>query len=197
VRAGLIWDTRDREIGTHEGTWADVIVQQLAPIIAENGEGYTRLTATLRRYQPLGNRVTLAQRVLVQDVSGRVPFWELATIQTEFRPQDGLGGSSSIRGLPKDRYVGKGIALSNTELRWRATEFRLLGRPSSLVLSSFVDAGRVWEDGVDPGTAAKDLHVGYGGGVRLHYGPSFVISTDVGHSKESAAPIYIGLGYLF
>ena len=28
-------------------------------------------------------------------------------------------------------------------------------------------------------------------------GPSFVIATDVGHSSQSTAPIYIGLGYMF
>jgi hypothetical protein len=41
------------------------------------------------------------------------------------------------------------------------------------------------------------LHAGYGAGVRLAFGPSFVISTDVGHSSQSAAAVYIGLGYLF
>ncbi len=29
VRAGLTWDTRDREIGTTSGTWADVLVQRV------------------------------------------------------------------------------------------------------------------------------------------------------------------------
>jgi hypothetical protein len=43
----------------------------------------------------------------------------------------------------------------------------------------------------------KDLHAGYGGGARLALGPSFVIAVDVGHSSQSTAPIYIGLGYMF
>jgi hypothetical protein len=55
----------------------------------------------------------------------------------------------------------------------------------------------VWSDGVDLSSALRELHSGYGGGVRLAFGPSFVISTDVGHSSQSAAAIYIGLGYLF
>jgi outer membrane protein assembly factor BamA len=196
VRAGLTWDTRDREIGTQSGTWADVIVQRADKSLGASND-YTRWTATARHYQPLGARLTLANRLLVQNTTGDAPFYILSEVQTTQKPQDGLGGSSTVRGLPKDRYVGKGIAVSNNELRWRAADFRLRGRPSSVVLSGFVDAGRVWADGVDLTTAVRDLHAGYGAGARLAFGSSFVIATDVGHSAQSTAPIYIGLGYLF
>jgi outer membrane protein assembly factor BamA len=196
LRAGLTWDTRDREIGTQSGTWADVIVQRADKSFGASND-YTRWTATARHYHPLGGRVTLANRLLVQNSIGDVPFYVLSEVQTTQKPQDGLGGSSTVRGIPKDRYIGKGIAVSNNELRWRATDFTLRGRPSSLVLSGFVDAGRVWADGVDLSTVTRELHVGYGGGARLAFGSSFVIATDVGHSAQSTAPIYIGLGYLF
>jgi outer membrane translocation and assembly module TamA len=87
--------------------------------------------------------------------------------------------------------------VSNDELRWRAADFTLHGRQSSVVLSAFVDAGRVWTDGVDVSTILDGLHTGFGGGARFAFGSSFVIATDVGHSAQSTAPIYIGLGYLF
>jgi outer membrane protein assembly factor BamA len=196
VRAGLTWDTRDREIGTQSGTWADVIVQRADKSLGASND-YTRWTLTARHYQPLGARLTLANRLLVQNTTGDAPFYILSEVQTTQKPQDGLGGSSTVRGLPKDRYVGEGIAVSNNELRWRAADFSLRGRPSSVVLSGFVDAGRVWADGVDLTTAVRDLHAGYGAGARLAFGSSFVIATDVGHSAQSTAPIYIGLGYLF
>lgn len=196
VRAGLTWDTRDREIGTTSGTWADVLVQRVDSKLGASWN-YTRWTAAARHYEPLGGRVTLANRVVLQNTIGDAPFYSLAELPTTQTSQDGLGGTSSIRGIPKDRYVGKGMLVSNSELRWRAADFGLIGRPSSLVLSGFVDAGRVWSDGVDLSSALRELHSGYGGGVRLAFGPSFVISTDVGHSSQSAAAIYIGLGYLF
>jgi hypothetical protein len=196
IRAGLTWDTRDREIGTTSGTWADVIVQRVDKSLGASTE-YTRWTATARHYQPLSGRLTLANRLLIQNTTGDAPFYVLSEVQTTQKPQDGLGGSSTVRGLPKDRYVGKGMLVSNNELRWRAAQFNLRGRPSSLVLSGFVDAGRVWTSGVDLSTAIRDLHAGYGGGARLAFGSSFVIATDVGHSAQSTAPVYIGLGYLF
>jgi outer membrane protein assembly factor BamA len=196
VRAGLTWDTRDREIGTTSGTWADLLVQRVDSKLGASWN-YTRWTAAARHYQPLGGRVTLANRLVVQNTIGDAPFYSLAELPTTQKSQDGLGGTSSIRGIPKDRYVGKGILVSNNELRWRAADFGLIGRQSSLVLSGFVDGGRVWSDGVDLSSALRELHSGYGGGVRLAFGPSFVISTDVGHSSQSTAAIYIGLGYLF
>lgn len=196
VRVGLGWDTRDREIGTHSGSWAEVLAQRSTKLLGASYD-FMRLTATVREYVPLGDRVTLADRLLVQDVSGNAPFYELAAVETPYKAQDGLGGASTIRGVPKDRYIGKSMALSNTELRWRAADFGLLGRPSSLTLSTFLDAGRVWQDGIDATTLTEGIHAGYGAGARLGFGSSFVVALDVGHSRDATAPIYIGLGYLF
>ncbi|HWH50833.1 MAG TPA: BamA/TamA family outer membrane protein [Gemmatimonadaceae bacterium] len=196
LRAGITWDTRDHEIAPHSGSWIDLLVQRVDARFGASSN-YTRWTGTARRYQPLGDRVTLASRLVVQDIAGAAPFYVLGDIQTTQQWQDGLGGSSSVRGLPKDRYVGKGLIVANDELRWRAADFRLIGRPSSVVLSAFADAGRVWSDGVDLSTATDGLHAGYGGGARLGFGDSFVIATDVGHSSQASAAIYVGLGYLF
>ena len=196
LRAGLIWDTRDREIGPHRGTWAEALVMRSDKAVGAT-QGFTRWTTTVRHYAPLSSRLTFAQRLLAQGVEGDVPFHELATIQSSYKSQEGLGGASSVRGLPKDRYVGRGMFLTNSELRWRAADFLLLGRPSSLSLNAFLDAGRVWDDRFDLRTALSELHAGYGGGARLGFGPSFIVAADVGHSSQSTAAVYIGLGWMF
>jgi hypothetical protein len=196
VRVGLVWDTRDREVHTSHGTWADLLVEDVTKSMGSDWN-YTRATLTVRQYAALSSRVTFAERVVAQNVAGDAPFYDLAIVQTSFTPQEGLGGANTLRGLPQDRYVGKGLALSNSEVRWRAKEFTLLGKPSTLTLSGFVDAGRVWTDRLDVSTIASDLHVGYGGGVRVGRGPNFVVALDMGHSTEAALPIYIGLGFLF
>jgi outer membrane protein assembly factor BamA len=196
VRAGLVWDTRDREVHTSHGTWADLLVEDVSRSLGSDWN-YTRATLTVRQYAALSPRVTFAERVIAQNVAGDAPFYDLAIVQTSFTPQEGLGGANTLRGLPQDRYVGKGLALSNSEVRWRAKTFTLLGKPSTLTLSGFVDAGRAWTDRLDFSTIASGLHVGYGGGVRVGRGPNFVVALDVGHSTEAALPIYIGLGFLF
>lgn len=196
LRAGIIWDTRDQEIGPQRGTWAELLVQGVSRKLGSTQE-FTRWTTSVRQYVPIAQRLTFAQRLVAQGISGDAPFDELSTIQSSFKQQEGLGGSSSIRGVPKDRYIGKALFLSNSELRWRATEFSLLGRRSFLALSAFADAGRVWSDRFDVSTTLSDLHVGYGGGVRIGLGPSFIVATDVGHSSESTAAVYVGLGWMY
>jgi hypothetical protein len=57
-----------------------------------------------------------------------------------------------------------------------------------------VDTGRVW--GRDA-FSLSGLHAGYGGGVRLGMGESFIVAVDGGHSSATTLPIYIGLGYLY
>ena len=196
VRAGLVWDTRDREIGAHRGTWAELLVQRVAKPLGAS-EDYTRWTVTARQYVPVASRLTFAQRVVAQGVDGDAPVSELATLQSSFKQQEGLGGSSTIRGLPRNRFVGKALFLSNSELRWRVGETTRANKTVSLTLNAFFDAGRVWDDRFDVATALSDLHAGYGAGARLGVGNSFVVALDVGHSHEATAPVYIGLGYLF
>jgi hypothetical protein len=73
----------------------------------------------------------------------------------------------------------------------------VLGRPLHLILSTFVDTGRVWEDGLVPGELFPDLHTSFGGGMRVGFGENFIAGIDVGHSSESTAAIYINTGYMF
>jgi outer membrane protein assembly factor BamA len=190
VRGGLVFDTRDRETGPTRGQWIEGLAQR-------SFDGFTRLTGTARTYVPVTGRVVWAQRVVAQNLSGDAMFYDLNPIQGSFRDDEGLGGAGTVRGLPKNRYIGKGMVFANEELRWRAADFRARGRPSALILSAFVDAGRVWERGLSTDGLFSDYHTGFGGGARLRYGENFVVAVDVAHSSEATAPIYIGLGYLF
>jgi outer membrane protein assembly factor BamA len=195
ARTGLVWDSRDREIGPRSGTFADLLLQRVEKGLGSDNS-YSRVTLTGRTYASITNRLVFAQRLLLQQTSGDVPLYDMATIQTSFKQQEGLGGNTTVRGLPKNRFIGKAIAVSNSELRWRFTEFQVKGKPAHMVLSGFLDAGRVWNNSLVLGEIASNLHAGYGGGLRLGLGPSFVVAFDAGHSSE-ATQIYIGLGYPF
>jgi hypothetical protein len=195
LRTGLVWDTRDREIAPNHGTYGDLLLQRVDKALGASSS-YTRATGILRKYYPVTSRLVFAQRALVQQTSGDVPLYDMSTIQTSFGQQEGLGGSNSIRGLPKNRFVGKGLAILNSDLRWRFKEFELRRKPAYLTATGFVDVGRVWRESIDVGEIASDLHAGYGAGIRLGLGPSFVVALDVGRSSESTQ-IYIGLGYPF
>jgi hypothetical protein len=196
ARAGLVYDTRDQESGPTRGEWIEVLAQRAAKI-AGGDFAFTRVTGTARGYWSLGDRLVLAERITAQNMWGSMPFYELSTVQGSFSDGEALGGSGSVRGWPKNRFIGKGVMFANNELRWRVSDFRLRHLPSALVLNGFVDAGRVWATGISGKNLLTNLHTGYGGGARLRYGQDFVVGLDVGHSKEAGAAMYIGLGYPF
>ena len=196
VRMGLVWDTRDRETGPRTGTWTEILVPGVPEFLGSE-TGYLRWTFADRRYFPMGDRLTFANRFLIQNIDGVAPFYDQYVVQSSFKAQEGLGGAQTLRGIPKNRYVGKGMFLWNAELRWRAHEFKMVGRSFRLVLTGFVDSGRVWADGLEWESLVTDLHTGVGGGVRVGVGENFVVAVDMGHSSEATAPFYIGLGYLF
>ncbi len=196
IRAGMIWDTRDVESAPSRGVWSEVLVQRFYRTLGSDFD-YSRWTVTDRRYFPIGSsRLVFANRFLLQGVEGVAPLHDLFVIQTSFKQQEGLGGAKSVRGLPKNRYVGESLALWNAEVRWRASEFEALGRPFHLVLSGFVDSGRVWDGRMDISELLTGAHHGVGGGVRIGMGESFTVAVDVGRSGGNT-PMYIGLGYLY
>jgi len=196
LRAGVVYDTRDREIGPGYGAWGEFLVQRVDRALGSDWS-YTRVTASWRSYHTLLPQLVFAGRLYLQDVLGDAPFYDLSIVESSFRQDEGLGGAKTVRGVLKDRYIGKAMAMANLELRWRATDFDFAGRDFHVILSTFLDAGRVWADGFRQGGLLSDLHPGYGGGVRLGMGESFIVALDVGHSAEAAAPVYIGLGYLY
>lgn len=195
VRAGLVRDTRDREVGPTRGAWSELLVQHTDALLGSEGS-FSRFTVTDRRYLAIARRLVLANRLLVQQVTGDAPFYELSNLQSSFKPQEGLGGAKSVRGLPRNRYVGEGVFLWNLELRWRAADWTMVGRPFHSVLSVFIDSGRVWRSRA-PALRLEPLHHGYGAGVRVGMGESFVVAVDAGTSADAGLGLYIGLGYLY
>lgn len=196
VRAGFVWDTRDRETGPTSGVWSELLVRRTEERLGGD-VSFTRVTFTDRRYFALTDRLVFAHRYLVQHVSDGAPDFELFQVQTSFKQQEGLGGAKTVRGVQRNRFVGRGMLVWNAELRWRAAEMELFDRDFHTVLSVFLDQGRVWTDGFDPREVFGGLHRGYGGGVRVGMGENFVVAVDAGTSTDAGLGLYVGLGYLY
>lgn len=196
VRAGLVWDTRDRETGPTSGAWSELVIRRTEQALAAD-VSFTRISFIDRRYFSLTDDLVFAHRYLVQDVTAGAPDFELFRIQSSFKGAEGLGGATTVRGIPRNRYVGRGMLVWNSELRWRVWDLRAFDRDFHVVLSAFLDQGRVWADGFDLGGVFDDLHRGYGGGVRVGMGENFVGAADVGTSSEAGLGLYLGLGYLY
>jgi len=147
---------------------------------------------------PLGTRrITLAARAVGDWMFGNVPFYELSRFDDTYA----LGGTTGVRGVPAQRYYGKRKVFGNLELRVEVATFPALGKSLTLGVVPFFDAGRLWADsdaqpeldGQGPG-----IKYGYGGGVRVQSGSSFLIRLDVAASPD-ASPVsgYFSAGQMF
>jgi hypothetical protein len=196
VRAGIIWDTRDRESGPQSGAWSSVLVERVAEGLG-SADSYMRLTLTDRRYFLFRRGLVFANRLVLQETTGDPPFYALSYIQSSFSAGEGLGGAGSLRGVLKNRYIGQGLFFWNAEVRWRFGEVRIFGKAGHLAAIGFLDSGRVWAEGLELSSLFSDLHRGGGGGLRVGLGPNFVVALDLARGSEAGTQTYIGLGYLF
>jgi hemolysin activation/secretion protein len=173
-----------------------VLVQRVDRALGATAS-YTRWTVTDRRYFSLTPALVFANRWLLQGVGSQAFLPDLFRVQTSFKQQEGLGGSKTLRGIDKNRYAGRGMFVWNAELRWRVARFDMVGRAFHVVISTFLDQGRVWDGSPQLDEVLTDLHRGWGGGVRVGMGENFVVALDAGTSRDGGLPIYIGLGYLY
>jgi outer membrane protein assembly factor BamA len=122
--------------------------------------------------------------------------------------EEGLGGSKSLRGILKNRIVGKAFYFGNLEVRWKFLRTVLAGQNLYLALNGFMDFGQVttpYEYGssyavVDPNPAEEAMHISYGGGFRIALNENFIIAIDYGLAQDEQdgnSGMYIGLGYLY
>lgn len=196
VRLGVVRDTRDHETVPRRGSWSELLVDRAVEAFG-GSLGHARWTAADRRFIPVTDRLVVANRLVVQELHGDAPPHELMRVPSSFREQEGLGGAGTVRGLPQNRFVGRGLFLWNLELRGEADEVRILRLRLRPGFVAFVDSGRVWEERVRITELLRDLHHGLGLGLRARLGESFVVSADLGRSAGTGTAFYLGVGHAF
>jgi outer membrane translocation and assembly module TamA len=193
VFAGLINDTRDYEPDPSRGGVEELTFRGSGAITLSHFH-YTSASFVERRFWSLSSRLVFAQRVWLDALFGEVPYFELSDLGG--LGAEGIGGASSVRGVPRDRYIGNYKALSNSELRWHITDFRLLKGTFKLGGVGFFDIGRVWQPDVDNGSFWL-WHPGVGAGVRVVrraavFRMDYAVATQDGRSA-----LYITFGHIF
>lgn len=192
----LVHDTRDKESSPTRGVRAAVAVRGSHPALGSQFQ-YLGAGLVVSGYKSFFDEpyLVLATRFAADALLGDVPFTELSSFGTR-SGVSGLGGPSSIRGLPSYRYVGKAKVLANVELRSRAYRFR----PGEHTLDTWVvlfgEAGRVWAD-YRPDGKLFHLHGAFGLGLRLAWEEDYILRLDAGVSPEGGLGVYMDFGQLF
>ncbi|HSP77557.1 MAG TPA: BamA/TamA family outer membrane protein, partial [Myxococcaceae bacterium] len=194
LSAGVLWDTRDHEADPTSGG-----VEELSLRVSGKATGsryeYAGVTLSEKRFWKLGSRFILAQRLTLDMLFGEVPFFEWP-LTGGVTTSEGIGGMSSVRGIERNRFAGNVKAFSNTELRFRAFGFPLLGEQVTVGGVGFVDLGRVWHPGVKDGPWWK-WHPGVGAGLRV-VRRAAVVRLDYAMSPETLRQrVYLSFGHMF
>ena len=147
VRAGLLYDTRDKEGAPSRGIWAEGHLT-MAPKWLGTKIPYYKYSATFRQYLPIVDNdiLTFAYRLNYEGTIGKdAPYYVLPyiTVMGASYDRDGMGGYRTIRGLMRNRVQGLDIASYNAELRWRFVSFALWNQNIALGLNAFSDGTMV------------------------------------------------------
>ena len=229
VKAGLSWDSRDNRPNPMKGLWTEIGIE-VAPKFIGNDWGFSRFYITHRQYFTLvQNDLSFVYRLGYQStLSGDVPFFYQSQVITSMltgATNEGLGGSSTLRGVLKNRIIGDGFVYGNFELRWKPIYFKLFNQDCYLGLNAFYDVGKVTRkiglpadlrntfedlyqgDLVQPenfsdyfNTGEEKLHQCAGISIMPVMNQNFVIAVDVGKSfskQDGNIGFSIGLNYLF
>lgn len=224
IKAGLAWDSRDNRPNPMKGLWTEIGIE-VSPKFLGNDWGFSRLYITHRQYFTLiQNDLSLAYRLGYQStLSGDVPFFYQSQIITSMltgATNEGLGGSSSLRGIMKNRVIGDGIVYGNLELRWKPIYFKLFNQDCYLGLNAFYDLGKVTKmiglpsnlqttfNNLYPGegfsdyfnTGEEKFHQCAGISIMPVMNQNFVIAVDIGKAfskQDGNIGFSIGLNYLF
>ena len=225
VKFGVSWDSRDNKPNPMKGIWTEMGVE-ISPKFLGNDWGFSRFYITHRQYFTLiPKNLSLVYRVGFQTkLTGEVPFFyqsQVITSRLTGTQSEGLGGSSTLRGVLLNRVIGDGFVYGNVEMRWKPIYFKLFKQDSYLGINAFYDFGMVTDKINMPSTLQTTFAANYPlpekysdffnpGKEKLHqcagisimpvWGQNFVIAVDIGKSfnkQDGNIGFSIGLNYLF
>ncbi len=220
LKAGLMYDSRDNKPNPMQGIWSELAVEGAPEALGSINESYLKLCIIHRQYFTIvPNNLSFAARLAAQTtIAGHAPFYVQPLIITSMlrgATEEGLGGVRNLRGIPRNRVIGDGIAYANFELRWKFYRTRLFNQNLYFGLNTFLDAGQVFhkidvKDKVESldlpnetdyfDFGAESLHTSYGIGLRVAMNQNFIIAIDYGRAtdkRDGTSGFYVGLNYLF
>jgi len=196
LQTALIFDTRDFEPDPTRGYYVEIANEFSNPIIGSQFD-FNKLFIQGRVYKkiPIGPRTVFGGRFGVGNISGsKAPFFEF---QDQWSPDgsiNSLGGKQSLRGHRANRFLARSLAFANFELRVRLAEVKVKKQRFAFGIAPFFDAGTVrdnWQD-----LNFTNIKTSYGGGLRIAWNQSTIISFDYGVTKEDKL-FYFGIGQAF
>lgn len=196
IQGALIYDTRDFEPDPTRGYYMEIANEYSNPAIGSQFS-FNKLFIQGKLYKkiPIGPRTVFAGRIAAGNIFGeRPPFFEF---QDQWSPDgsiNALGGKQSLRGFRANRFLARSMLFANFEVRARVASTEFLKQRFTFAVAPFFDAGTVrdrWQD-----LKFTKIKYSYGGGLKVGWNQSTIISFDYGISSEDNL-FFFGLGQAF
>lgn len=194
AEVGLMLDSRDNEAAPTSGYWIETSIRGGSWLFGSAWD-YLGANAAARFYVPLdeGRRVVIASQTIFDAAFGDLPFDAMSRIGGTLALNDfnAVGGEYIGRGIREQRFVGKLKAIQQGEFRYRFWSFDLFRQNFDLVAAAFGDFAMTAWDVSRFTKDMKNIYVGFGGGLRLHWNKTFVVRADLGVSpSEKFSPMF-------
>ena len=151
LSSSVLFDNRDNEAFPFHGYYFK-LYSDIYPDAFNNKDFFGKISFDARTYisSNFVTDFTLALKTYGEAAWGDFPFYKGATI----------GGKKTLRGFPRDRYVGDYSVMGSSELRIFLAKIYLLV-PFKFGMNLFTDCGRVFLDG----ESSDVWHTSVGGGL--------------------------------
>jgi len=218
LKGGISYDSRNMESSPSKGCWSELLLSGTPTFLSQQHNSNLILTAVHRQYIALSERNTvLAARIQFQQVlAGEQPSYLLSNIPATWLVgafTEGLGGAKTLRGIRRNRVVGKGFAMTNIELRQRISEFKIKKNQYFIAANAFFDAGMITQRyKIDLSEVPEDKRSEYFGehkdsphcsgglGLKIGMNENFIVSIEYGkafNQQDGNSGFYINMNYLF
>ncbi len=197
LKLGIVFDTRNFAPDPSLGLMTE-LTSELSHKLLGSSFNYGRLTASGRAFWKLFDwrkqQAVLAGRLIYSWQFGDIPFYSMNQLALTDGDVEGLGGFSTLRGFHENRFIGPSSVLANIELRWSFIDFTILHQHIKLMVTPFLDTGRVFEDVGE--TSFGGWKTGGGAGLRVAWNLATIMSLDFGVSSEGTT-LFMELGHQF
>ncbi|MDL2312836.1 BamA/TamA family outer membrane protein [Bacteroidales bacterium OttesenSCG-928-B11] len=148
IRAGITYDSRDKQQNPTKGIYADVFLTYTAAFGDQSKFNNLKTNFTFRHYVPIyKDWISFAYRAAVQlSAAGETPFylnnyWNTLYIQRVL--YEALGGANTLRGIQRNKVAANGFAFANVEFRFKVAKFKIKKENFYIGLVPFLDAGMI------------------------------------------------------
>ena len=183
LSTSIRFDSRDDTELPFEGYYFDMFAD-IYPQTFNNKDFFGKIILDGRTYLSsyFITDFTLALRAYSEIAWGEYPFYKGASI----------GGKKTLRGFPRDRFIGDYALMGSAELRYFLAKIYLL-IPFKLGMNLFTDTGRVFLKG----ESSKKWHTSYGGGFWFSIHERAInFSLNFAKSPETFR-FYVSIGQMF